>query len=185
MKPTSVNPIEDCVAGMLGVRLKRLTEHADDRGSVTELFRNSWEFGIQPVQWNIVKTNAGVMRGVHVHLERHDLLTVLHGKGSIGLRDIRRNSASYGKTHIVHLSGDELSVLTVPPGIVHGFYSDQDSIFGCAFSADWDPSDDYGCRWDDAELGIPWADMFARCSEKDMLLPSFKELMAQLPDYLG
>ena len=38
--------------------------HADARGSLTELFRDEWGTGIQPVQWNASHSAPNVLRGV-------------------------------------------------------------------------------------------------------------------------
>jgi dTDP-4-dehydrorhamnose 3,5-epimerase len=164
-----------------GVQLRQLLMHRDDRGSVTELLRGSWSLGPPIVQWNIVCSDAGVARGVHVHLERHDLLSVIHGRASIGLRDLRRKSTTAGLAALVELSGEQLSVLTIPPGVLHGFYSNESSVLLSAFSHEWDPSDDYGCYWADPQLGIPWPSTIARISQKDGELPPFEQLLASLP----
>lgn len=170
---------------MDGVLLRKLIMHSDDRGSVTELLRNSWNLGPELVQWNLVSTRRDVVRGVHLHLRRHDLLCVVSGTASVGLCDLRRDSSSFRKRLLVEMSGSELSVITIPPGVVHGFYSDTDSILACAFSEQWDPEDDYGCFWADPQLAIPWSSMESRCSEKDASLPAFSDLLERLPEWLG
>src|SRR3990170_6547130 len=72
-----------------GVRLLPLEMNRDDRGVFTEVFRRSWDIGMEPVQWNFVTSQAGVLRGVHVHVRHVDYLIVLEGRASIGLRDLR------------------------------------------------------------------------------------------------
>ena len=51
----------------LGVELHHMKTHADDRGTFTEIFRDEWNVGTTPVQWNVVHSNPNVFRGVHVH----------------------------------------------------------------------------------------------------------------------
>src|SRR3989304_9839168 len=79
-----------------GVRLLPLQMNRDDRGVFTEVFRRSWDTGIEPVQWNFVRSQAGVLRGGHVHVRPVDYLIVLEGRASIGLRDLRRGSPPGG-----------------------------------------------------------------------------------------
>src|SRR3972149_1059 len=45
-----------------GVRLLPLQMNRDDRGVFTEVFRRSWDTGIEPVQWNFVRSQAGGLR---------------------------------------------------------------------------------------------------------------------------
>ena len=54
-----------------GVALRPLRMHRDERGVLTEIFRESWA-GLAAVQWNAVRSAAGVLRGVHVHVRHAD-----------------------------------------------------------------------------------------------------------------
>jgi len=45
----------------------------DERGWVGELLRQTWVPGIEFVQWNIVQSVAGALRGMHWHERHHDL----------------------------------------------------------------------------------------------------------------
>lgn len=62
-----------------GVALRPFTTHHDERGSFTEVFREEWDTGVRPVQWNAVSSEAGVLRGVHVHVRHDDYLILLRG----------------------------------------------------------------------------------------------------------
>src|SRR6266516_3223257 len=48
----------------VGVELFPLEMHPDTRGCLTEIFRAEWDTGVSPVQWNVVSSQAGVLRGV-------------------------------------------------------------------------------------------------------------------------
>ena len=41
-----------------------LVAHPDSRGTLTELFRQEWFDGPCPLQWNMVQSEANVLRGV-------------------------------------------------------------------------------------------------------------------------
>src|ERR1035438_1886721 len=104
-----------------GVNLRDLCSQADERGSLTEVFREAWVES-PFVQWNHVRSAQGVLRGVHGHYRHGDYLVLLHGSALIGLKDLRPDSASYGASGMVPLRSDKLQSLTIPPGVAHGFY---------------------------------------------------------------
>src|SRR4051794_21842325 len=110
-----------------GIQLENLVSHGDARGSVTEIFRAAWA-SVNFVQWNFVRSRAGVLRGVHGHFRHSDYLIVLKGSALIGLRDVRQGSVSFGKTDLVSLKGEALQALTIPPGVAHGFYFPEPSL---------------------------------------------------------
>ena len=118
-----------------GCSLRPLTTHDDERGSFTELFRREWDTGADPVQWNVVASAAGVLRGVHVHIRHDDYLSVPRGHATVGLRDLRRFSPTSGLSTFVDLRGD-------------------DHVY--AVSHYWDPEDELACHWADPELELTW-----------------------------
>ncbi|MBI1744007.1 dTDP-4-dehydrorhamnose 3,5-epimerase family protein [Candidatus Acetothermia bacterium] len=164
----------------VGIQLRSLTMNKDDRGYLTEIFREEWGTGIKPLQWNVVFSNAGVLRGVHVHVKHVDYVTVLQGRASVGLSDLRRGSPTEGLGTIVEMRGDSLAALTIPPGVAHGFYSHEPTIVAYAVSEYWDVADELACNWADPALGIPWPTKTALVSPRDTQAPSLSELLAQL-----
>jgi dTDP-4-dehydrorhamnose 3,5-epimerase len=150
-----------------GVEHHRLQPHADARGTFTELFRDTWGLGVEPVQWNGVRSEANVLRGVHVHWRHADYLTVVAGQVAVGLHDLREGSPTEGRGALVSLAADEPSGLVIPPGVAHGFYFPEPSFHVYAVSHEWDPDDELGCRWDDPELEIPWPCTDPVLSERD------------------
>jgi dTDP-4-dehydrorhamnose 3,5-epimerase len=169
-----------------GVTLRPLDPHADDRGVFTEVFRSSWDVGVRPVQWNVVQSRANVLRGVHAHHRHADYLTVLAGRATIGLHDLRVASPTAGLGIVVELDGAAPSGLTIPPGVAHGFYLHEASVHVYAVSHEWDPADELGCRWDDSGLGLDWPCSSPLLSPRDAALGSLAELSdavnAQLAD---
>src|SRR5258708_1455482 len=122
-----------------GVVSRTLATHRDERGWLCEIFRQEWPTGVAPVQWNAVRSAAGVLRGVHVHVRHIDHIALLQGRASFGLRDLRPPSATFGRAALVELSGDHLSTLTIPPGVAHGFYFHEPTVLVYAVTAYWDP----------------------------------------------
>ena len=150
-----------------GVTLHRLEPHADDRGVFTELFRESWELPVKPVQWNIVQSQANVLRGVHAHVRHLDFLTVVAGRATIALHDLREEAGSEGLAATVELTAADPHAILIPTGVAHGFYFHEPSVHVYSVSHEWDPSDELGCRWDDPDLGIDWPCSEPIVSERD------------------
>jgi dTDP-4-dehydrorhamnose 3,5-epimerase len=163
-----------------GVRLAPLRPHRDERGTFLELFREEWDVGVEPVQWNAVHSEAGVLRGVHVHPRHDDYLTVVSGRATIGLRDLREDSPTEGATACVEIDSERPAAISIPHGVAHGFYFHEPSIHIYAVSHYWDMADELGCRWDDPRLGIPWPQRDAAISERDAELPSLGVLRDRL-----
>jgi len=156
----------DAVTGCLrsgrmidGVRLRPLVVHADSRGSFTEFFSDAWDNGIVPAQWSVIRSAAGVMRGMHLHRRHDEFFLVLQGRSSVGLRDVRPGSPTEGVSSLFEFSGDDPTYLSFPRGIVHGWYFHEPSIHVQAVSetyAAYKDDDNLGCHWSDPALEIPW-----------------------------
>jgi dTDP-4-dehydrorhamnose 3,5-epimerase-like enzyme len=81
---------------------------------------------------------------------------------------------------LVELDASDPSAIVIPHGVAHGFLSHTESIHVYAVSHPWNPRDEFGCRWDDPELGIPWPQAPREVSERDRGLPTLVELRALL-----
>ncbi len=114
---------------------------------------------------------------MHWHNVHHDLISPVHGRLLLGLSDIRRGSPTDGETVLLELAGDEPGAALVPPGVAHGMYSPDGSVVMYGVSRYWDPADEFGVRWDDPELGLPWPGSCADpvLSERDRGLPSLSD----------
>lgn len=163
-----------------GVALRPLTMNRDPRGSFTELFRDEWDTGLAPVQWNAVSSEPRTLRGVHVHIRHDDYLTVLKGRACVGLRDLRRDSPTEGLSVLVELTEDPLIALLIPHGVAHGFYFPELSLHLYAVTTYWDVDDELACHWADPDLGISWPAEPALVSERDATAPSLAELLDEL-----
>ena len=159
------------------VQVRALEPHLDDRGSFTELFRGEWGAGVEPVQWNAVRSEAGVLRGVHVHRKHDDYLLLYMGRATVGLRDLRSGSATEGQSATVSLSGESPLAITIPHGVAHGFLFHQPSVHIYAVSEYWDRADELGCHWRDPALGLEWGVDDAHVSPRDASLPPLAELL--------
>ena len=177
--PVAAPPIVACET-IEGVFSVALPSHSDPRGELVEMFRASWLPTAPPRQWNLVRSLANTLRGIHVHLRHTDYVLPLDGSTLVGLKDLRRDSRTYLKDAHYRLEPSRPLLLHIPPGVGHGFYAPDGSLLGIAVTRYFDPEDDLGYRWDDpAALLFP--DVRSPIlSERDARAPDFHELLARL-----
>ncbi len=135
------------------------------------------------VQDNLARSGKGVLRGLHAQ-HPHDqgkLVQVFVGEVYDVAVDIRRDSPTFGRHVGVRLSGDNRHQLWVPPGFAHGYYvlSDE-AIFAYKCTDSYHPETQFGIRWDDPSIAIPWPlDGEPILSAKDAEAPLLSELPAE------
>lgn len=171
---------EDSVVLPPGVRLMRLTTHPDHRGELTEIFRDEWHGSARPVQWVACRSCANALRGVHVHARHWDYLCTVIGETFVGLHDLRPEEQGARQSAIIRLTGSQLQMLTIPPGVAHGFYAPADAVLLLASSGYYDPSDHQRCRWDSPELALAWPCAAPDLSTADRNAGGYAELRAAL-----
>ncbi len=154
--------------------------HPDSRGAFTELYRQEWDTSIDPIQWNLVRSHANVLRGVHVHIKHWDYLIISSGAAIVGLRDLRRNSPTFEQTVMIEQNGNHLSALIIPPGVAHGFYFVEPSTHIYAVSEYWNTQDELGCYWGDPALDMDFTKHQPTLSPRDMNAQPLAVLMDQL-----
>lgn len=103
------------------VTIKKLEKHNDERGWLTEIYRND-ELNYQPVMGYVSATKNGVVRGPHEHKFQSDCF-VFVGPGNFELHlwDNRENSETKGKYLKIEVGEASPTMVIVPPGVVHGY----------------------------------------------------------------
>lgn len=108
-------------SGIDGVRERRLEQHLDARGSLTEVLRSDWpefsRFGQAIVTINL----PGVIRAWHWHHKQTDVIVVMLGRAVLALYDARQGSPTFGEIEERVADGSEPFALVVPPGVYHGY----------------------------------------------------------------
>lgn len=162
-----------------GVRLFNLKVHGDDRGYFFEAFRASWLKGQNPIaQWNVSRSSAGVVRGLHFHRLQSDYWLVPEGHARVALVDLRSKSPTYKKALCLELKTSERQGLLIPPGVLHGYRLLQDSTVMYLVDVEYTGKDEYGVRWNDPALGLPkyWYEGPApTLSNRDATAPFLKD----------
>lgn len=160
---------------------------ADNRGFFFEAyndntFRELTGLDTKFVQDNQSYSTKGVVRGLHAQSGEHaqaKLVRVLQGKVIDVAVDVRPNSSTFGQHVAVELSDTNQLQLFVPRGFLHGFVvlSDQVSFF---YKCDnyYHKESEQGVIFNDKDLNIDWkldpSELIV--SEKDLILPTFKQL---------
>jgi dTDP-4-dehydrorhamnose 3,5-epimerase len=163
-----------------GVSVRPLDTHPDARGRLTEIFRQEWQTGVDPLQWNLLHSHATVMRGMNVHLKHDDYYVLASGRLTLGLYDLRRSSPTYGMSTMMELSSDRLAAVVVPIGVLHGTLYHASSVMLTGRSNYFDPDDDLGCLWSDPALGFTWETHDPILVGRDAERPSLSALEAEL-----
>lgn len=135
----------------------------DARGFFMESFqRNKFrEASIDAdfVQENFSYSRQGVLRGLHYQIKHPQgkLVRVLKGAVYDVAVDMRRRSATFGKSVGAILSAAERTQLWIPPGFAHGFYVLSDGAeFLYKVTDYWAPEHERTLLWNDPELNIAW-----------------------------
>jgi dTDP-4-dehydrorhamnose 3,5-epimerase len=156
-----------------------LTSLGDDRGELTEVWRASWPT-LAVRQWNVLHTRAGVLRGVHVHPRHTDVICVVSGNMSCGLFDARPGSPTVGRSDMLELAGESPELVSIPPGVAHGFAFVTDSTLLNGMDLEYDPADDLAIAWDDPSLGLSWPFDDPIMSARDRAGPALAERLEEL-----
>jgi dTDP-4-dehydrorhamnose 3,5-epimerase len=166
-----------------GVEIHAIREHLDERGAFREIWRQSWSAQPAAVQWNMVRSQPNVLRGVHAHVQHVDFLTVAAGEMILGLHDPRRAAPSCGRSLLLRLEASDPHLVVIPPGVCHGFYFPTASTHIYGVSRAWDGADEFGCAWDDPALNLAWPCAGPILSERDRTAGSYAELVETLAEH--
>ena len=167
------------------VRLFLPAVHQDDRGSVTEVFRQEWLApGAQMLQANLSRSRAGVLRGLHFHRRQADYWCLSSGKALVGLYDLRHGSPTRGKKAEIHLDAEEGSRgLYIPKGVAHGFYAQTDLMLQYLVDQYYTGDDEFGVAWDDPDVDIDWPARDPILSDRDRANPPLADVLKDAPAY--
>lgn len=142
------------------------------------------------VQDNLSRSCRDTVRGLHYQL-RHPqakLVSVLRGAVLDVAVDIRRGSPTFGKWVAAELSEENRKQLFIPEGFAHGFRVRSDTAdFHYKCTDFYAPGDEYGVRWDDPAIGVPWGEMSSPVvSPKDQVTSLLANIpLEHLPEYSG
>ena len=158
----------------------------DDRGYFYESFREDFfkeiHIDLSLVQDNQSLSQRGTIRGLHFQappFEQGKLVRVLQGGVLDVVVDIRKKSPTYGQSFAIELNDQNHLQLWIPPGFAHGFSTLADqTIFCYKCSNYYHKASEGGICFNDETLAIDWKVPAIHVSEKDYLLPTFKDFIS-------
>lgn len=129
------------------------------------------------------RSARGVVRGMHGRANRGEAKLVRCARGAVHdvLVDIRRESATFGRSQVFVLDDVELCNLYVPPGFLHGFQALTEQADVCyRIDRPHDPAEDLAVAYDDPDLALSWPLPITAVSPKDASAPSWAQLIERL-----
>jgi dTDP-4-dehydrorhamnose 3,5-epimerase len=158
----------------------------DERGCLYEIYRAEWPGAFPAVQWNACVSKAGVIRGVHVHVDYDEYYTLLAGRGLLGLHDIRRESPTFGRSLTIDWRAEDRCAITIPRGVAHLLLFVEDAVLAFGLSNYWSAAlDVVGCRWDDPALGFEIPAGTKSVSERDTESGGYAEMIQSYESLLA
>jgi dTDP-4-dehydrorhamnose 3,5-epimerase len=146
-----------------GVLLVEHAVFADPRGAFFESW-NERDFAAAGIAARFVQENVSlsaryVLRGLHYQISQAQgkLIRVLGGSIFDAVVDLRRSSASFGRSLSITMEAESPHSLWVPPGFAHGFLALADATRVQYKVTDfWAPAAERTLAWDDPALEIKW-----------------------------
>jgi dTDP-4-dehydrorhamnose 3,5-epimerase len=163
-----------------GVHVRDLPQRDDARGFLVELTSGTLGADARPAQWNVLYSTANSLRGMHVHVRHTDWITVVAGEVVLGLVDLRAMTMDDAVRATVSMNATSPQVLTIPPGVLHGVYTPDESVVLNGLSHEFDPHDDLAVRFDDPALALDWPVVDPVLSPRDRAAPSIVGLLDRL-----
>jgi dTDP-4-dehydrorhamnose 3,5-epimerase len=157
---------------------------ADDRGFFMETYKRS-DFiaaGLEVVfvQENHSKSLQGTLRGLHLQRPpkaQAKLVRVVQGEIFDVAVDIRRESPTFRRWVSVTLSAENRRSVYIPAGYAHGFCvvtPEAEVVYKT--TDEYAPELEWGVRWDDPLLDIPWPVSAPLLSPRDSKWPTLTEI---------
>ena len=104
----------------VGVAFHDVVTHADERGSVVELYDPRWGWHPDPLVFAYSFTiRPGMIKGWGVHMKHDDRYFILYGEMEVVLYDERPDSPTYGLVSKVVLSEHRRRLMSIPSGVWH------------------------------------------------------------------
>jgi dTDP-4-dehydrorhamnose 3,5-epimerase len=168
-----------------GVVLIEPTVHGDERGFLLETFRDSemhnLGIGVDFVQDNQSRSDARVLRGIHMQRGQAKLVRCPRGRIFDVAVDLRPDSPTYKRWEGYELDDVDHRQLFIPAGFGHGFcvLSEVAAVL-YRLSSYYDPDLESGIAWDDPEIAVRWPISDPILSDRDRSAPRLAEVGSTL-----
>jgi dTDP-4-dehydrorhamnose 3,5-epimerase len=122
-------------------------------------FRDATGLDVEFVQDNHSSSRRGVLRGLHYQIQQAQgkLVRVIAGVVFDVAVDLRRSSASFGKSVTFNLDSASRRMAWIPAGFAHGFLVlSEEAEFIYKTTDYYAPEHERVLLWNDPQLGIRW-----------------------------
>ncbi len=148
--------------------------HKDNRGEFTKTlstdFYKKHHLTSLFVEEYYSKSKRDVLRGMHFQLPPHDHVKLVYcvtGRVMDVVIDLRAGSPTYLKSHSMTLDDDNKSILYIPKGLAHRFYTlSSSAIMIYKTTTEYSPDNDAGILWSTIPE-IEWPSNTPILSERD------------------
>ena len=156
------------------VKIYKIRSREDNRGSLAYLYDGIEGFEMKEARMYEMP-KSGTFFGIHYREESDPLaklITVISGKGTDYVVDLRKDSETYLKYESFELSKDNALAVYVPAGIGHAFISTEDETTQLFFT-DKSGTDGYSRRLNhaDKKIGITLPTAITEISDYDQEAP--------------
>lgn len=177
-------------AELRDVLVFRPTPHRDERGFFSRTFdaEVAAAHGLDPaafVQDSQSRSELGTLRGLHGRGGDGEAKLVRCARGAIldVVVDARPDSPTFGRHQGFRLDDEDLAMLYVPRGFLHGFQVLTEVVDICyRIDRPHDPTEDLSVRFDDPDLAVAWPLPVGTLSPRDQTAGSWRDLMAGRAD---
>jgi dTDP-4-dehydrorhamnose 3,5-epimerase len=128
----------------------------------------------------MVRSEANVLRGVHVHRKHTDYLLMADGEMVLIVNDARAESVTRGLTALLRLQATEPHLAVIPVGVAHGFYFPASACHVYGVTHGFDGTDEFGCHWQDVNLGLDGLFDAPKLSGRDRAAGSYTQMIDAL-----
>jgi dTDP-4-dehydrorhamnose 3,5-epimerase len=159
-----------------GAYLIELEKRGDDRGFFARAFCEK-EFAQHNLISHFCQVNnslsaqKGTLRGMHYQLApkaETKVVRCIRGGLYDMILDLRKDSATFGKSYGAELSAENRRMLYVPKGFAHGFITLTVDCEAFYFVDEfYSPEHERGVRWNDPKFKLNWPAQPAVLSDKD------------------
>ena len=177
----------DLPSALPGVRYGTVDRHVDGRGSFRELWRAADFPDARFGQGNPSTSDAGVLRGLHLHRRQDDLWVVASGRAFVALVDVRPMLDRPDGPPVVEtreLAAD--AWVYIPTGVAHGFLAIEPLELVYLVTNAYDGTDELGFAWDDPAVEVAWPTLRGTpggrpvTSTRDAANPPLRDLVVRL-----
>jgi dTDP-4-dehydrorhamnose 3,5-epimerase len=155
LSPESPNLIE-------GVKISPFPLWPDDRGYFLEVIRIGHglaaDFDTATTQVSAALSYPGTIKAFHYHLEQTDFWVAAQGMFQVGLVDLRKDSATFGRKNTLYVGSLRPWQILIPPGVAHGYkvIGSDAAMLVYVTNRTYNPKDEGRIAYNQPEIAYDW-----------------------------